>query len=448
MIYLAGWSFACAIAAGIVGLTFAHSQKGCTLAHAFQVVAFLLALPHPSNYHTTNAFISVAWLFFIFGYRSEKDFKSGVLVIFSLVYAFAGFIKLNGCFLNVELSPARALIENHRLAAPVMEMISQAFGHDIVPAVTRGGIVAIIVLELAIPPLLLMPRTRLFGLGLDLILHLIMGLRVIPVSLNFPLLSIAVWTLWLPRGSLGLIPRWVPRLTGRRNALLRFGLAGCIVGLALSVRHGIAAPLPVALANLIWLMALLLLLLWWWAIAGNQRFRSSARYFQTRMAPWGGCALVILLVANGIFPYLGIKTMGSLEMFSGYLHLGGRTNHLLIPPVEWWGDQTQRWVQILDSTDETLRRYAEAEVAVSWIEFRRLCNRASGDASVSYWEAGEVRDVPAIANDPELGKPLGWFHRYVVNTMKVPLPRLSELGLATAEPTRLPQASDTLFLTP
>jgi hypothetical protein len=66
-----------------------------------------------------------------------------------------------------------------------------------------------------------------------------------------------------------------------------------------------------------------------------------------------------MVVCNGVSPYLGMRTMGAYEMYSGYLHIGGRSNHLLVPAMPAWKyNHAQRWVIVEESSDSLLQAYA------------------------------------------------------------------------------------------
>jgi len=103
----------------------------------------------------------------------------------------------------------------------------------------------------------------------------------------------------------------------------------------------------------------------------------------------------IVVVLNGIMPYVGLKTETSWAMFSNLRTEGGRSNHWVIPASSQVFDFQRDLVQVTSSSDEGLRWVAKRHQLVPYFEVRR-----HPEASVSYLRDGVEVRFQRAADDP------------------------------------------------
>jgi hypothetical protein len=276
-----------------------------------------------------------------------------------VMYGWATFHKLNADYLDPALSCAG--IELHKVDSR-LGLIPTG------PAAVIAAIYGTLVIEAAIPLLLALRRTRALGVALALLFHLVLGL-------SYPAFSAVLYAymaLFLAPGALARARDLAPvaaigrLLSSRGFTLIRRGLeAAFLTGAALLV-------LWVRLTGL--------------GLGGDRAARDAGRHFvwlalgsllaagfllllaKGRGAPALGGALrprpailwlaPALVLANGLTPYLGLKTAGAFAMFSNLRVDGGVYNHLLVPASVQVFHQVDDLVQVKASNDPDLKELA------------------------------------------------------------------------------------------
>jgi hypothetical protein len=127
-----------------------------------------------------------------------------------------------------------------------------------------------------------------------------------------------------------------------------------------------------------------------------------------RITPRWLAVVPLLALANGLTPYLELKTAFSWNMYSNLVTVGGHTNHLLIPRTWPLSDAQRQLVRVLETDDPTLRWYAEARYRIPLPQLRTYAAERPG-GRLRYELNGVVRDVPHIGSDPVLSRRVpGW----------------------------------------
>lgn len=427
----ASWTWGLMLGAVATGLLFPRRAAVQFGAHALHLLAFACAAPHYSNFHTAAAFTSIAAVVCLSWRRADPGrlvrFQTATLLTLALIYAFAAFIKLNATFFDPALSPVRAYMEKHPLLTSTAS-----------DPVVRTVAALTVITEFIIPLFLLIPRLRLAAIALDVAMHIVFAFRLIPPSVNFPMLALALCSLWIPEEGLA---RWRERLPRALRLLQCFMLLLAAI-VALPKLGLVLKPVANGLLIAAWLAVAVLLAAWMVAL-----IRACPRGGTTFSLAWTPRTVLLaaLVALNGLAPYVGFRTLASYEMFSGYLHLGGRTNHLLIAAEARRFPYVDRWVHVRETSHPRLAHYAGRDLVISWTHFRRLA--ADGlHHRATFSDSGRLRQLDRLDADPELARPLAWWERRLVNTMAVPYPRLAELGLLPPGETRPPRAADTLAL--
>jgi hypothetical protein len=318
---------------------------------ALQLVCAYLDLPGANTNRTLMVFVSAtllgAWVLArarAGGTPSAADWQRALEPALRwellLVYAWAAWHKLNPDYLDVETSCAVQLwlkvVERAPLSLPTG------------PLARHAAVYGSLLVEAALPLLLLARRTRIAGLALAATLHFVLGLTLF---YDFSMTMLALLTLFLP-----------PGLALRLEASLRGGRLRVPGPL---VRGLCVALLAVAGELFFWDLYDAFALAWWglppvlawvaWKLRDEPRPLPPAR--ELMRAPAALAPFPLLVFLNGLCPYVGAKTETAFAMYSNLRTEGGSTNHLLVPP----GDQRRGAPLRLHGQRQPERVHARAE---------------------------------------------------------------------------------------
>jgi hypothetical protein len=275
--------------------------------------------------------------------------EPGLRLVLLAGYAFAAFAKLNSAFLDPMVSCAAFFAD---------QTSRSLLGPPIPPGSTAAAVAVVgtVAVELSIPVLLVLSRTRPFGVALGLAFHTLISFDLGQHFYDFTAVLVALFLLFLP-------PSFAARLAGRlrrlpeglRDVLGASGVAAALVLVALAV--GGPAPLLPFVAFPAWAAYALTLLA---AVLVGLRRRGTVTWPPPGMAwrPTPMAAVVVALaLVNGVLPYLGVKTAYGYTMYSNLALADGRSNHLLVPGAVQLRDEDL--VVIVRSDDARLAAYAE-----------------------------------------------------------------------------------------
>jgi len=273
-----------------------------------------------------------------------------------VVYVAAALAKMNAGFFDPDISCATSMSRQVAWLDPSLLDGTWQIG----PAIWGT-----VLIEAALPVLLVIRRTRLLGLVVGAGFHTVLALAG---NVPFTALAFAFYVAFLPvdtpervrtlvAGHRGLV-RWAARARlghGAEALAMVLLIGGWLAGAAL------ASTDPALVATLISdgtrlvviaiaLGAGLLLVLSRLGAPGPPRY--PARTLRLRHPVLLAGAL--LLVVNALCPYLGLKTDSSFEMFSNLRTEPGAWNHLVVPEtVRVFGYQDQL-VRVVASNDPAL----------------------------------------------------------------------------------------------
>jgi hypothetical protein len=112
----------------------------------------------------------------------------------------------------------------------------------------------------------------------------------------------------------------------------------------------------------------------------------------------------ILVLLNGLSPYVGLKTEHSFTMFSNLMTEGDRWNHYLLPPSMKLFPLQDDLVTVVRSSDQRFRQFAERRTQLVWVHFRSLVSRYP-HIRITYERAGQTYEVARVGDDPVLSRP-------------------------------------------
>jgi hypothetical protein len=335
------------------------------------------------------------------------------------LYFYAVLHKLNDDFLN----PALSCATNHynKIAGYATFLPQGAWVYD---AVIYGTLVV----EASIPILLVVRRTRLFGILLATMFHFGLALNPEHTFFDFSSMLMAMYFLFVPfdywnslrsvgfRSQTG---QWLWSRV-RREQITRWGRRIAIaLGVALVATYAqrLAPRGPVLIDTLQETTRLIFV---FYAAAVVTVFLLVARMRdvvgETRglvtFRPRGATLIIpVLVLFNGMTPYLGLKTEASFSMFSN-LRTESRPNHILIPGHAHLSSYQDDLVKVLDSSSPTLQRLSRVGTLVPFHELRRrVATGTLQNASIAYERGGRVFAYARAADDPELARPLSLVER-------------------------------------
>jgi hypothetical protein len=330
-----------------------------------------------------------------------EHFAPALRVSLILLYAFAFLHKLNWDYLDPRFSCADQVLTWLNTKYRILPTG---------PTLTTFGIWSSLFVEGFVPLLLCSRYTARFGLIIGFTFHL--ALSQFGGLYGFAAAMYAVYYLFLPAGftddvGARLASLWQRLRLDPVRAWIGPVLATAILtsGLLLHVLRGSSA---------------LSAGLWWWnlwilgvvACFGPQLLgalrRTEAATLSPRWLPLAGVPL--LVVYNGVCPYLGLKTESSWAMYSN-LRTEIRPNHVFIPAWLQVAGYQQDLVEIVETSLPQLQRYQREGLLLPFVEFRRISSAATADFTVTYERQGSVRHLHAAggaSNDPSVTTSAGW----------------------------------------
>jgi hypothetical protein len=313
-------------------------------------------------------------------------------------YVFAAFAKLNSSFFDRSVSCAVFYL--HESASSLG--LPTGAGSVWVDRAVMFGTAAV---ELSIPVLLARRRTRHVGVVVALVFHGVLALDRTHEFFDFSSLLAPLFVLFLPP----VAGTWVAERVGsvRARLALRHDRLPERVHLALVVA-------PVAAALLVALDALdahqALLVGWWpWQVFAVAAVAATVTFLRQHRAPAADplrphhalFALVpLLVVLNGLTPYLELKTGYGWNMYANLRTVDGDSNHLIVRRTLPLTDEQADPVEILSSSDPELQRYTDG-YALTWRQLRTYLARHP-DVAITYRRAGATVALHRADERPEL----------------------------------------------
>ena len=295
-----------------------------------------------------------------------------------ILYLFAVLAKLNTDYFNTDFSCAVVYISPFRIADPSTSFAS---------AVSQITIYASLGLEILIPVLLYFKTTRSIGVVIALVFHLLLGLHptLAIAVMPFTFCIFAILILFLPDD-------WFRRITARyklisaRKPLCALACA-IVIGLVFLNSATVIASTeyfnaPFSYDRLVRLHTLVFIpnamTAIWFLGFGILSYRSKTNLSvagsseRHRSLAW---LVLLLLIGNGMCPYIGLKTTTSMTMFSNLRTEKGLGNHQLIPTAVRIFEFQDQLAQVVESNDPLLQPYVESGDWLTVFELRRICNR-------------------------------------------------------------------------
>jgi hypothetical protein len=308
---------------------------------ALVLVTVWFEAPRIGNHWVVAGFVALAILISEFRPDPWTWFAPtgrGILLAF---YSFAAFAKLNHGFFD-PVESCGLYYTNQSLAS---------WGLPLVPgggAAAVGLAAAATVIELAVPVLLVVKRTRVYGVMLGFVFHFLISLDLDQHFYDFTALLFALFTLFIDDA---VTSRWNEALRRHRPTLLALAVASVILTVAAVTPNRYLAVWAVRSGTFfVWIPLGAALVL---AVLRMPRVQQHTLAF--RAAGVAGMALVALVTLNGLTPYLGLKTAYGFNMYANLHTVDGESNHWVVRRTAQLIDVPL--VTIVESSDPGLAAY-------------------------------------------------------------------------------------------
>ena len=278
------------------------------------------------------------------------------------VYFFAAFAKLNGDFFHPDVSCAVVYLRESADSWGGLGVVDQ-----LGDLVARAVAIAVAVIELSVPLLLVVRRTRRAGIVLALVFHFVLAVDRLHHFAIFSSVLVCLFLLFLdPRT----VSRGVDQLRAVRSRVEahwssgpELGHLGAVLLLAGIVvyasgpRSWNAEP---ALKDIVvgaWLVYGVVVV-----VCSLVTIRRARGFDVTNLVPRRSWLLLVPVVAflNGLSPYLELKSGIGWNMYSNLAVVDGESNHLLVRRGIPLTDVNKRLVKIESSTDPSLGFYIDS----------------------------------------------------------------------------------------
>ena len=328
--------------------------------------------------------------------------RASVLVF----YACAAFAKLNKDFFDPAVSCGAEFFKetSHSIG---LGALADAGGRSFLWA----AILATAAIELSVPLLLVVRRTRHAGVVVALVFHFVVALDQWHQFFDFSGLLMALYLLFLPAG----FAAWLLLRIQRRPAAsairqLIVAVSAALLVLAFIPKPGILTTVFTGGREVLWLALSLPLIV---AVIMWLRRERPAPIRRPTLIParvlWVIPALVLL---NGLSPYLEVKSAFGFTMYSNLRIANGRTNHLVVRRTAPLSDVEADVVRILDSSDSRLREYGRDGYGVTWRQLRAYAV-VHHNVAIHYIRHGVDHDLARASDAPDLVAPMSIVDRKV-----------------------------------
>jgi hypothetical protein len=410
-------------ASALVVLLNPYSAWRLLAATGFHVLAVIYYLPDVFNHWffaglASLAFVVIAVTVLLRKQRLEPEalfpsFASVARFNFICLYYVSAFHKLNSDYFSLDVSCGVATYGQLREALPFLP----ASGAALLFATYLG-----LVIEVALPTLLMTRRLRRLGAVLGLLFHLCLGIMGYS---RFSMISFALLVLFLPE--LDATAKKIALLL-ERNAELqailswlqkrRWLIIGLIVaaGIILANTTGDARSLAGRLGDVFvhgtfffFLAESAVLIAAALAVFIRYRF-AEAPSFGFVPAVRSGLLVAALMIFSGIAPYLGLHTLNTFAMYSNVRTEGGSSNHFVVPAGFQIFSYQRDLVDIVETNIASLQRVVKTDMLLPYqqlrVEITKEIKKGRKGIQVVFLRHGETISTTHAEGHPQLGEPL------------------------------------------
>lgn len=321
-------------------------------------------------------------------------------------YAFASFAKLNSAFFDPSVSCAVFYFNESTDSLGLTSLQLNGAGW-----LQWAVIVGTVLVELSIPLLLVVRRTRHAGVVLALVFHGVLAADQAHQFFDFSSVLAALFVLFLPESA----GTWVAERAGSTRArlalvhdrlpmLVHAGAAAAPTAAGLAVAAGLLTPR--AALDLGW---------WPWQLWAVLCVGGALRFLDQRPpAPMPGALrphhalfllVPLLVVGNGLTPYLELKTGFGWNMYANLRTVDGESNHFVVRRTWPLSDAQGDLVRVVSSDDPALEVYARRGYLLAFYQLR-IYLADHPDARLTFEHRGKTVALERADDRPELVEPV------------------------------------------
>lgn len=396
---------AAALALGIAAVSVLHrpaSRLRLALLCSLVVTTAYLEAPVVGNHWVLAAAVSAAFLIACLPTRSRdtrdvaawRYFAPTARLILLTAYTFAAFAKINSDFFDPSVSCA-IYYQNQILSSWGLGALSIGGGSEAGRLIAVGAAMT----ELSIPILLILRRTRRWGVCLALIFHGFLALDLAQHFWDFTTVLAACFVLFADESQVDYLRASAVRAKqavrpAARKALAAGGLAAAVTATLAGASAGgtDVAGQGIVVGHAAWLLL---------GPAAIGAFVYGTWTTRNETPPTGPLLLVphyallllpALVAFNGLTPYLELKTGYGWNMYSNLRTVAGESNHLLVRKTLRLSRLQSDTVTIVATSDPTLRQLIDRRYDLVASEFHEYL-AAHPDAAVTFRRDGEIQSI-------------------------------------------------------
>lgn len=392
-------------AAGIVAIAVIVRPRSLPLLAALTALGPMILwyeMPITGSHWVVASFVDVAFLLTLVVARNADRVASifiplarWVLIVF---YFFAAFAKYNHAFFTPSVSCGNYYFDELTGSLGLTVHSAAASWSHVVP-------IGVALIEMSIPFLLLVRRTRYVGVVTGLLFHGVIAFDQTHLFSDFSSVLAALFTLFLPAAfARGVIVRFrrLPRRDEVRGLIAAAAAVLLLVqwkqGNTRLFRDGIGWAWVVLLVTLLAVVALFL------RNPHPPPDEHPLRLGHNRVPLWMAIIPVLVLL-TGLSPYLELRTAYAFNMYSNLQTANGESNHLLVTRTVPLTDFESDLVRIKTSSDAGLQLYASGQFDLPFLQLRDYLSRHQ-EVSLTYVRGGVEHSVARASDDAALVEPV------------------------------------------
>ncbi|MDF7814353.1 HTTM domain-containing protein [Hymenobacter sp. YC55] len=276
-----------------------------------------------------------------------------------------------------------------------------------------------ILIEAAIPLLLYFRKTRYAGVLLGCGFHYFLALHPHPGLYSFSSMLFAIYFLFIADDVASTIHSFISNISYKRQRLL--SLLRVLFFVAVLVLLMLALTAGAHIDNIVHKLVIIGFLIWllWGLVLMALYLFTTLRHVQ--LANSSGAlfhikqpillVVPLLVLFNGLTPYLGIKTQTNFSMFSNLRTEGNISNHLFIPTALQIFDMEKDLVEVTKTNLHGLQDLVDNKQVIPYFEFQRITSTAHSDFYATYIYRNKAQTIVVkgeSSNHPELLTAHNW----------------------------------------
>ena len=365
-------------------------------------VSFWFEAPVVGSHWAVVAFVDLAILLTVATTRDRVRVERQLIPVarWALIgfYSFAAFAKLNHAFFTPKVSCATYYLDELAKSMHVtLHSQSGASWATVVP-------IAVAAIELSVPILLLVPRTRHIGVLVGIVFHGVIAVDQTHLFADFSSVLDALFLLFLPATFATYVFGQVRQLSSEGQERLRaFVILGAAILLAMQLygRSDQVTRFFFDGQGWAWVsydVALVVLVISFSRAQHPEPIEHPLRFGPAGLPMWLAI-LPALVILNGLSPYLELRTAYGFNMYSNLRTANGESNHLLITRTLPLTDYQSDLIRVVATSDPGLAMYVDSGFEIPFLQFRDYMSRHR-DASVTYVRKGVEHRLARADEDP------------------------------------------------